>query len=246
MKSFSLPLLLSITFSFFMDSSTVVLAQDAVKPVKKSVTVTGVGSRVPVFISERTASGTKRLGSCITPCREKIKSSGAFYVTLTPISDDYLTPIHRESEEAIIEEDNYKFDISLGTPDEEGRRYLKPYLDVFRNKPERLKCMEFTKADLSERPKTCFSFPPITPAKAKRSGRCKISVRILTDGSTEDIRVVSCSEKLFELPSVETAKLFRYYPHIVDGEIKTSRMTKKINYQLLDSRGKRIPGKGEK
>lgn len=246
MKLYFFLLFLLTTLVISIASGTPVQAKDQIKSETKTVIVTGIGSRVPVFISERSSSGSKSLGNCMTPCRTKFKNAGPFQITLTPISDDYLTPIRRGSDEAIIEGNKYKFDISLGTPNEEGLRYLKPYYEPFKNNPERLKCMEFTKSELSNRPETCFSFPPLTPAKAKRSGWCELSVRILTDGSTEDIKVKSCSEKVFELPSVEAAKLYWYYPHMVDGEIKTSRLTKKISYNLFNSRGNLMPAKDGK
>jgi protein TonB len=64
---------------------------------------------------------------------------------------------------------------------------------------------------------------PIYPRRALQrgiTGTCVVRYTVTTAGSTRDVEVVRehCSEPMFERPSIEAAKRFRYKPRVIDGE----------------------------
>ena len=119
-----------------------------------------------------------------------------------------------------------------------------------------LGCTQNGKDDLkatSVRPLNCPSssqplirIPPQMPINATKSGHCIIDLFIDTNGRVENVTIVSCSENIFEAPTLEAAYKSRYprrYPpnegncRTVAYELKGKRHT----YRLVDEDGLIIP-----
>ena len=63
--------------------------------------------------------------------------------------------------------------------------------------------------------------PPMFPEEAKASGlegHCDLEFTVTAGGKTADISVIECTNALFEQPSIEALRKFRYKPRMVDGE----------------------------
>lgn len=211
---------------------------------EKTIRVEGVKRGVFVTISEVLESGTRSIARCVTPCKQNVSTNENFFITLSSPKRKYGA-IRRSAQDAEIKGDTYTFDIKLDTPENEETRYVKSTI-ANRLETEKIKtCMSFGLEDLADRPKACYKMPPLLPPLTERSGWCKIAFAVLMDGSVSDVEARECSEDMFKIPSVETAKTFRYYPQLKDGKVVRSCLRSTIRYTLTNGKGKVIPAKGE-
>lgn len=63
--------------------------------------------------------------------------------------------------------------------------------------------------------------PPVFPEEAIASGlegHCDLEFTVTAEGKTADISVIECTNTLFEQPSIDALRKFRYKPRVVDGK----------------------------
>jgi TonB family protein len=84
--------------------------------------------------------------------------------------------------------------------------------------------------------------PPIMPARAARSGHCEVAWDLALDGSTRNVRTLSCSQSLFREASIDAVRKWTYEP-VTDANRHLSRnnITYTITFRLRDERGRIIP-----
>jgi len=64
---------------------------------------------------------------------------------------------------------------------------------------------------------------PIYPRRALErglTGHCMVRYTVTTAGTVKDVAVVAeeCSDQIFQRPSIEAARRFKYKPRVIDGE----------------------------
>ena len=88
--------------------------------------------------------------------------------------------------------------------------------------------------------------PPIVPPRARWSGHCNLKFDVSPQGQTFNISTTSCTENLFERPSIQSVQKWKYNPKIVDGKpISRTGVQTKISFKLRDERGNILPEKLE-
>lgn len=60
--------------------------------------------------------------------------------------------------------------------------------------------------------------PPITPQTATQPGHCKLRFDVSPQGQPFNIQTLSCSDKIFRTPAIQSVSKWKYNPKIVDGE----------------------------
>lgn len=84
--------------------------------------------------------------------------------------------------------------------------------------------------------------PPNMPRRAKKSGHCIMIFDVEATGRTSRIRTRSCSQTLFRANAIKSVEKWRYQPRTVNGlPKKTTDVTSKISFRLVDERGRAIP-----
>ena len=80
---------------------------------------------------------------------------------------------------------------------------------------------------------------PIYPKELLKKGiegYCILEFSVTKEGTTEDIKVVECTDYDFANSSIEAAKQFRYIPKIVDGDLRqTVGVLHKMSFELESS-----------
>ena len=80
---------------------------------------------------------------------------------------------------------------------------------------------------------------PMYPKELLRKrieGNCIVRFTITKEGTTEDIKVVQCTDYDFANSSIEAAKKFKYAPKIVDGNPRqTVGVIHKMSFELASS-----------
>ena len=90
--------------------------------------------------------------------------------------------------------------------------------------------------------KIIYRVPGVFPSNAEKSGHCKLQYGVNRDGRPFNIRTVSCSEDVFEKPSIKALKSWRYSPKIVNGQaVESNNLENTISYKLHNQRGELIP-----
>ena len=86
--------------------------------------------------------------------------------------------------------------------------------------------------------------PPIMPRSARRSGHANLIFDVDESGKPFNIRVLSSTESIFEKPSIEAVKKWKYanIGEIEDRQVRKD-VTNKITFRLTNSQGKIIPEK---
>jgi len=84
--------------------------------------------------------------------------------------------------------------------------------------------------------------PPIMPRSARRSGHVNVVFDVDEKGSPFNIRVLNSTEKLFEKPSIESVKKWKYanLEEVEDRQVRKD-VSNKITFRLTNSQGKLIP-----
>ena len=75
--------------------------------------------------------------------------------------------------------------------------------------------------------------PPITPETATLPGHCYIRFDVSPQGQPFNISALSCSDKIFKTPAIQSVSKWKYNPKIVDGEfVSRSGVESKISFQV--------------
>ncbi len=87
--------------------------------------------------------------------------------------------------------------------------------------------------------------PPIMPARASRSGHCKMEFDVGVDGKPFNVKALYCTESLFKRASIKSAEKWQYRPKIRNGQAVIRRGVRTtISFNLKDENGKIIPQRG--
>ena len=101
------------------------------------------------------------------------------------------------------------------------------------------------KATLATRPSFephLIRIPPQMPPSAERSGHCQMRYNVDLKGQPFDVVATYCTEPIFEGPSVQSVRGWRYPPKIQDGRpVGRTGVESKISFRLTDERGNIIP-----
>ncbi|GLQ19898.1 energy transducer TonB [Algimonas porphyrae] len=84
--------------------------------------------------------------------------------------------------------------------------------------------------------------PPQMPARAEKSGHCRMRFDVSPEGQPFNIQATYCTQDLFRRNSVRSVERWKYNPKIQDGRpIGRKGVETKITFQLADERGNVIP-----
>ncbi len=84
--------------------------------------------------------------------------------------------------------------------------------------------------------------PPIMPRNARRSGHVYVTFDVKEDGTTENIKAASASDKVFEEPALKSVQAWEYSRLDAESDPENRKnISSKITFILSDSRGNRIP-----
>lgn len=99
---------------------------------------------------------------------------------------------------------------------------------------------EFVEADTSGGP--IHRVEPAMPPRADRSGHCMMEFDVTPQGTTMNVRALSCSQSYFEAPSVKAVQKWKYRPAVSDGAYVTrTGVRTRLTFALTDERGRIIP-----
>ena len=84
--------------------------------------------------------------------------------------------------------------------------------------------------------------PPLMPRNARRSGHVQVIFDVDESGKPFNIRVLSSTEPVFERPSIESVKKWKFanLDDVADRKVRKD-VTNKIIFRLTNSQGKLIP-----
>jgi protein TonB len=84
--------------------------------------------------------------------------------------------------------------------------------------------------------------PPIMPARAERSGHCKVKFDVSPEGQPFNVVATFCSQSVFKRASTKSVQKWKYNPKIVDGRATARKgVESRITFRLADERGNIIP-----
>ncbi|WP_051279594.1 energy transducer TonB [Hellea balneolensis] len=90
--------------------------------------------------------------------------------------------------------------------------------------------------------KPIVRIPGIFPANAEKSGHCNFLFDVNREGRVFNIRTVSCTDIVFEKPSIKALKKWRYSPKIISGEaVESKNLENRISFRLRNQLGELIP-----
>lgn len=177
MSVFRLPLLLIFFVLLTTTSSTAFAASK-----KKTLILKSDPPRALVTL--RRTQDDKKIKQCKTPCKVKVKNKYAYRLS-------YLKRGY--GDRTIYLDDNSKWslvdDILIELP------FTRYKSDRQIAACERANREVGTEDQLS---KLCWIPPPNMPHKVKIGGHCKFTYDVLVTGDTENVKLVSCSDNIFE------------------------------------------------
>lgn len=84
--------------------------------------------------------------------------------------------------------------------------------------------------------------PPIMPPRAEKSGHCRVRFDVSPEGAPFNVTTTSCTQRLFERPTIKSVQKWKYNPKVVDGRtVSRTGVESKISFRLQDERGRTIP-----
>lgn len=208
---------------------------------EKIIRVKGPLEAAFVTIIEDVDQDANILATCNIPCEEIIKTNHPFKIKVTIFSKPWT--LIRKEKHAKFDGKTYTFHVKLGKPETAYHGYVQGVFQSAMSKPEYAECKTFTDSDLGEKAKACFRFPPPIPAKSVRSGVCQVRFYVLPDGSTDNVHIKTCSEKMFESSSIEAVRRYRYYPKFSEGRVVKSGVQTTLRYEMRNKKGDVIPAK---
>ena len=96
---------------------------------------------------------------------------------------------------------------------------------------------------LSDRePQPLVRIPPQMPPRADKSGHCVVRFDVSPEGQPFNVATTSCTQSMFERPTVRAVQRWRYNPKIQDGRaVGRTGLSTKVRFNLADERGQIIP-----
>lgn len=99
------------------------------------------------------------------------------------------------------------------------------------------------KPDMDATP--CARTPAMIPAGAERSGHCRVQFDVLETGWVANGRSLGCTDPVFASAALDVLNLWYYVPATQSGQaLPTTGLVTKINFDILDSQGRRIDENG--
>lgn len=87
-----------------------------------------------------------------------------------------------------------------------------------------------------------FRAAPAMPPRAQRSGHCDVVFDVNSSGITYNVRIISCSDKLFSRASIKAAGKWKYRAQMIDGKsVSRTGLHTTITFELTDGHGRLIP-----
>ena len=84
--------------------------------------------------------------------------------------------------------------------------------------------------------------PPQMPPRAEKSGHCRVRFDVSPEGQPFNVVATSCTQNVFERPSIRSVQKWKYNPKIQDGRpVGRTGVESKITFRLTDERGNIIP-----
>ncbi len=166
------------------------------------------------------------LESCATPCTLHGRSSEVYALNL--YKDGYLP--------MMVPVEAKKWAMRPRTLD------LGPDYNAI--KVKRRKCkLEFQKSEkIDDDAVACVRLPPRMPGRAKKSGHCKLTFDINAKGYTKNIKIKSCTNKVFESASLWSVKWWFYNPKVERGlAVERPGAETKVTFRLSNEKGDTIP-----
>lgn len=126
-------------------------------------------------------------------------------------------------------------------------------VNAFRNEQEKAyikRAISNSSKDIAPSPQTgtiidakpTVRIPAIIPARSKKSGRCFVEFDVSPAGNTENIRVLYCTDLLFELSTKNSVSKWQYTPKTINGKAVTRRgIRSSMHFVLTDACGREIP-----
>jgi len=86
-----------------------------------------------------------------------------------------------------------------------------------------------------------FRAAPIMPMRADRSGFCKMIFDVNADGTTYNVRMLTCSQNLFARASTKSVGKWKYRPQTIGGKaVPRTGLRTTISFKLMDEHGRLI------
>lgn len=80
------------------------------------------------------------------------------------------------------------------------------------------------------------------PPRAERSGQCTVRFDVTPEGATYNIQTLSCSNRIFERPTLKAVAKWKYRPKVRGGTpVARSGVESVMSFNLKDERGDIIP-----
>jgi len=191
-----LKLSLIVSSSLLMTASTAFAASD-----KKSLNLKSDPPRTLVTL--RRVHDNKKIKQCVTPCRIKVKSKYSY--RLQYLKSGYIhktIKLNDATEWALVDEKVIE-------------------LNLNRHKSEQqIKTCERARREAStidQDAKLCWLPPPSMPRLAKFGGNCKFRLDVSATGQTENVKVISCSDSIFEDKAMLSVLKSEYTPKRVNN-----------------------------
>ncbi len=81
--------------------------------------------------------------------------------------------------------------------------------------------------------------PPMMPPYTRKSGHCIIGFDVGANGQTLNVKVKSCSDKIFKQASLKAVKDWYYTPKVEGGiAVEQTGLEEKIRFVLDNGKGK--------
>ena len=163
-----------------------------------------------------TRSGERR--ECVTPCKMKLKPSG--YILFGMMLDGYenmiLNPDNAPKVDGVV-----KFNVKMLTKEEakielealeEERRLARLQWQMACN------IVDADKLTNNSEATPCRRFPPTMPPRAISDGWCSVSYDVTDLGEVTNVKILSCTDPVFERSTLHSVKRWQYLPARVEGK----------------------------
>lgn len=91
----------------------------------------------------------------------------------------------------------------------------------------------------------CARMPAIIPEGAEQSGHCRVQFDVLETGWVANGRSLGCTDPVFAAAALDVLNFWYYVPATQRGQtMPTTGLVTKINFNILDSQGRRIDENG--
>lgn len=123
--------------------------------------------------------------------------------------------------------------LEAGTGEAVGGDFAIPNLTVTKDELGSLDIFDIK--DLDKKPKTLKQVAPIYPLEAKHrglSGYVRVQFIIDKKGNVVSVKVISSSDRIFENPTVDAIRQWRFTPGEKNGRIVTTRAETRIPYEI--------------